>query len=75
MTTDIRMDGAQPSVTASSTAPEVPAGFSVPQPPPISTSSPAAAFAPVPRRGLNVARFLRHLWLEGRRINRATGQR
>jgi acyl-CoA synthetase (AMP-forming)/AMP-acid ligase II len=59
MTTDIRTDGAQPSVTASSTAPEVPAGFSVPQPPPISTTSPAAAFAPVPRRGLNVARFLR----------------
>ena len=59
MAADARADAASCSGSPNSTAPEVPADFTVPQPPPISPASPAAAFAPVPRRGLNVARFLR----------------
>jgi fatty-acyl-CoA synthase len=39
--------------------PPVPADFSVSQPGPVSPTSPAAAFAPVPRLAVNVARFLR----------------
>ena len=40
-------------------APEVPADFTIPAPPEVSAESAAAAFAPVPRMTVNVARFLR----------------
>ncbi|WP_051297885.1 AMP-binding protein [Brevibacterium album] len=40
-------------------SPPVPEGFALPELPPVSAASPAAAFAPVPRRAVNVAQFLR----------------